>query len=183
MDIKQLEQALSQLSGNAYPVDKWQPKHINTMDMVIKSNGQWMHEGDPITREKLMVLFSKILTKNGDAYYLVTPGEKIEIVVDDAPFVVVDYTIENKGQDDQTVWLITNIGDKVPLSAQYPLELRGEQQRPYLNLWRGLDALLSRNTYYQLIDCADENTDFESNTRLLIRSQGQVFCLGEFDNN
>jgi len=178
MDLTQLEQAVTQLSGNAYPLDSWQPTQVNTMDMVIKADGQWLHEGDPVTRDKLKVLFSKILRKEREHYYLVTPVEKIQIEVVDAPFLVIDFTIEGHGEQ-QVVWLLTNIGDKVPLSLAYDIDLRGEAQRPYLRLWRGLDALIERNTYYQLLDCAQEVAN-GSKTTLMINSQHQQFCLGEF---
>ncbi len=178
MDIKQLEKALSELSGQAYPVDRWQPAHQGTIDMVIKRDGTWLHEGDPIIRDQLVVLFSKILTKSQGQYYLVTPGEKLAMRVEDAPFLVVDFTIEEPGES-QTVWLITNIGDKVPLSLEFTIKLRGEEQRPYLTLWRGLDALIERNTYYQLIDCASEIIT-EQGTSLVLNSQQQSFSLGRF---
>lgn len=180
MNIKQLEKALSELSGNAYPVDKWQPNHSSVMDMTITQNGQWFHEGDVITRDKLVVLFSKILTKRGNGYYLVTPAERVEITVEDAPFLVVDFDIEAAGTDEQVVWLITNIGDRLPLSSPYEVELRGQEQRPYVTLWRGLDALIERNTYYQLIDCATVNENAYGKSELLLQSKGQSYSLGVF---
>lgn len=178
MDIKELEAALNELSGHAYPVDSWKPAHQGTIDMVIKPDGTWLHEGDPIIRDKLVVLFSKILTKSQGSYFLVTPGEKLAMTVEDAPFLVVDFDIEEPGAG-QTIWLITNIGDKVPLSKEYTIELRGEEQRPYLTLWRGLDALIERNTYYQLIDNATEKQT-NKGTEMQLVSQQQCFSLGRF---
>jgi len=178
MDIKALEAALTELSGNAYPLERWDPSVHGPSYMEIKADGSWLHQGDPILRDKLVVLFSKILTKQDDHYYLLTPAEKLVIEVHDAPFLVVDFIIEQPGPE-QTVWLMTNIGDKVPLSAEYTIELRGEAQRPYLTLWRGLDALIERNTYYQLIDGA---TEYECGdlTELKITSQGHQYTLGRF---
>jgi len=178
MDINKLEAALDALSGNAYPVDQWQPNNIGTIDIQITANGQWYHQQGLIKRDKLVTLFSKILTKDSQQYYLVTPAEKLQIVVDDAPFVVVDFDIEQKG-DGQTVWLITNIGDKVPLSETYNVILKGPEQRPYIKLWRGLEALIDRTTYYQLIDCAREHQN-DGETTMMISSQQQQFCLGRF---
>lgn len=178
MDINALEQALSELSGQAYPVDDWKPSHEGSIDIVIKSDGQWFHEGQPFLRDRLVLLFSKILTCNYGYYYLVTPGEKLMITVEDAPFLVVDFEIENI-DGLQTVWMLTNIGDRVPLSNEFSIRLDGDEQRPYLTLWRGLDALIERNTYYQLIEQGMEN-QLNDKTQIIIFSEGSAHNLGTF---
>ena len=58
--------------------------------MRIARDGTWFYQGTPIGRFELVKLFSGILRKDGEKYFLVTPVEKVGIIVDDAPFVAVD---------------------------------------------------------------------------------------------
>ena len=70
------------------PVEKWHPEYCGEMDMVIKRDGSWWHEGSRITRDRLVRLFSTILRKDDDGiHYLVTPVEQIAIKVEVAPFI------------------------------------------------------------------------------------------------
>ena len=36
------------------PLENWHPKNVADMDLVIKSNGEWWHEGEKVTRESLV---------------------------------------------------------------------------------------------------------------------------------
>ena len=177
IDISQLAQNDTALSGDAYPLEKWHPELCQTMDMVIDVNGQWHHEGEVINLAKMVRLFAKILIKIEQEYFLITPGEKIAINVVDAPFVIVDFEITEPNTPQQEVWLLSNIGDRILLSAQYPLLLKGDEQRPYVSLWRGLDALISRQVYYHLIRVAQ---DAPTTNTLNIISKGQQFSLGSY---
>ena len=56
-----------------------------------------MHEGRPFTRTALVRLFSTVLRRDGDRYYLVTPHEKLAIEVEDAPFLAVDFVSRGTG--------------------------------------------------------------------------------------
>jgi hypothetical protein len=47
--------------------------------MRIARDGTWFYLGTPIGRFELVRLFSSILRKDGDAYFLVTPVEKVGI--------------------------------------------------------------------------------------------------------
>ena len=78
------------------PVHLWHPEHCGDIDIVIRRDGLWMHEGSPIGRAELVRLFSTILRKDADCYVLVTPGEKLSITVEDLPFRAV--TVE-AGED------------------------------------------------------------------------------------
>ena len=59
------------------PVHLWQPSHSGEIDIVIRSDGRWVHEGATIHREGLVRLFSTVLRKDPDGYWLVTPVEKM----------------------------------------------------------------------------------------------------------
>jgi hypothetical protein len=179
MDLSAIEKSISELSGNAYPLEKWHPELCHPMDMVIDVNGKWLHNGGVIKREKLVILFAKILIKQAQDYFLITPVEKLQITVEDAPFIIVDFEVEALNTPQQVIWLISNIGDRVALSNDYPMILKGAEQRPYINLWRGLDALVSRSVYYQLVDLATEVTVSAGN-QLVLRSSDADFSLGNF---
>lgn len=179
MNLSAIEKSLSELSGNAYPLEKWNPKLCQSMDMVINVKGQWLHNGEVIKREKLVVLFAKILIKQAEDYFLITPVEKLQITVEDAPFVIVDFEVEALNTPQQVVWLISNIGDRVALSNDYPMILKGADQRPYIKLWRGLEALVSRSVYYQLVDLATEVT-VPAGSQLVLQSCDADFSLGNF---
>ena len=178
MDLTQLEQIISSNSGNAYPLEKWHPSNEQVMDLHITANGDWIHQGSKIKREKLVKLFSKILIKEGQYYYLLTPAEKLRIEVQDAAFVIVDFTVEKNEHDQQVIWLVSNIGDNIPMSDQYPLQLRGDKERPYVKLWRGLDALIERNTYYQLVELALSQQTDDASAQLILHSDNVEFQLG-----
>ncbi|MEL6960684.1 MAG: DUF1285 domain-containing protein, partial [Pseudomonadota bacterium] len=73
------------------PVDQWNPPFCGDLDMRIARDGTWFYQGTPIGRPGLVKLFASIIRKDGDAYFLVTPVEKVGITVEDAPFVAVDF--------------------------------------------------------------------------------------------
>ena len=93
------------------PVHLWNPPFCGDLDMRIARDGTWFYLGTPIGRPELVRLFSTILRKDGDKYFLVTPVEKVGITVDDAPFVAVDFEAAGQGRD-RTLTFITNVGDK-----------------------------------------------------------------------
>lgn len=165
------------LSFDAYPLDKWQPEHCGLMNLIIKENGDWWHEGSEIKRQKLILLFSKVLCKENKSYYLKTPVEKIEIVVEDAPYLVTSHRVVKDDNGAIAIYLVTNIGDEVPLSQVFPIELRGEEARPYLLLKRGLDALISRSVFYDLVDIALSQGG-EVENELWLTTHSHKFCLG-----
>ena len=68
------------------PVEKWNPTHCGDSEMRIARDGTWYHQGSPIGRPAMVRLFSTILRREADgSHVLVTPVEKLDIVVEDAP--------------------------------------------------------------------------------------------------
>ena len=55
------------------PVHLWHPEHCGEIDIRIRKDGVWFHEGTPIGREALVRLFSTVLRKDPDGFHLVTP--------------------------------------------------------------------------------------------------------------
>ncbi|UAJ09300.1 DUF1285 domain-containing protein [Glacieibacterium megasporae] len=139
------------------PVDQWHPAHCGDSDMRIAADGTWFHGGTPIGRPELVRLFSTILRREADGgYVLVTPGEKLDIVVDDAPFVAVAVTSEGEGMSRQLAFRL-NTGDHVVAGPDNLLRVETADDgtpRPYVHIRGGLDALVNRATFYELADWA-----------------------------
>lgn len=167
MDISKLSQQLSDVSSarKLPPVDQWDPPFCGDMDLVIKSNGQWWQDGSPFTRAKLVSLFSSVLKKENDDYFLVTPVEKIGIQVQDVPFVIVDWRFE-----DGILKVKTQVGDEVSIGQDNPVELRyftaASSQIdaspkvptlvPYCLVRRNLWGRVHQNVLYQWAEIAAE---------------------------
>lgn len=142
------------------PVDQWNPSLSGTLDIVIKRNGQWYYQGEPMARDAVVRMFSTILRKEEDGeYYLVTPVEKVRIQVEDAPFVAVGLRKEGAGRD-QNLYITTNVGDEVRIDASHSLRVQEDPQTrepaPYVLVRGRLEALLSRAVYYELATLVEE---------------------------
>ena len=138
------------------PVDSWHPAHCGDSDMRIAADGTWWHAGTPIGRRELVKLFSTILRREADgSYVLVTPGEKLDIAVDDAPFIAVEATVE--GGD---IAFRLNTDDYVIAGPGHTLRVETAEDgtpRPYVHVRGGLEALVARAVFYQLADLALAN--------------------------
>ena len=104
-------------------------------------------------------VFSTILRRDADDYFLVTPVEKLSIEVEDAPFVAVD--MEVRGADEaQEIVFATQTDDLVIADAEHPIRMAGGVEvRPYVEVRAGLEALISRPVYYRLAELAVETPD------------------------
>ncbi|MEM7488816.1 MAG: DUF1285 domain-containing protein, partial [Pseudomonadota bacterium] len=135
-------------------VHLWDPPYCGEIDIVIKRDGTWFHEGTPIGRPGLVTLFASILKKEGDRHYLVTPVEKVGIRVEDAPFVAVDFTVEAG-----TITFETNVGDRVAAGPDHPIRMdlaEDGEPSPYVEVRRGLEALIDRKSFYRLAEIGEE---------------------------
>ena len=137
------------------PVHLWNPPFCGDLDMRIARDGTWFYLGTPIGRFELVKLFSSILWKDGEKYFLVTPVEKVGITVDDAPFVAVDFTVSGEG-DDQVLTFETHVGDMVIASGEDPIRVKRDRETgepsPYVHIRAGLEALIDRKSFYRMVD-------------------------------
>lgn len=156
---------------------QWNPPFCGDIDMEIRADGSWWYLGTVIARPELVKLFARVLRKEGDQYFLVTPAEKVGIKVQDAPFLITDGDILDGGTEVQRVSLITNVGEQLELDPQHPLEVRGPatDRRPYVHVRDGLWALLGRPVYYRL--AAEVESLPEPDDGFGIRSHQQWFRL------
>ena len=133
-------------------------------DFRIARDGTWYHDGAPILRAALAKLFSDralILDEDG-RYYLKTPFEKYPVEVEDVPYVVLGYEVENGAVDFKT-----NMDEIVELGPEHPLQLRDGV--PYIEVRNGLYARIARAVYYHLIEEFGDT----------VPSRGERYKLGE----
>ena len=160
MTLTQVAQALAE--KRLPPVDQWHPTHCGNSDMRIARDGTWFHQGSPIGREAMVRLFSTILRREPDGnYVLVTPGEKLDIAVEDAPFIAVEVKSEGAGERRKLAFRL-NTGDLVVAGPDNALRFveTPDGPHPYLHVRGGMEALVARTVYYELASLAlDENDD------------------------
>ena len=164
------------------PVHLWEPERTADIDMEIRADGSWWHEGGKINREKLVRLFSTILRKDEDGeIYLVTPYEKVIVHVEDAPFLAVRVDRAGEAGRDQSLAFTTNLGDVAVAGPDHPLrvEIDPETQEPapYVLVRGGLEAKLTRPVFYDLVEMAEPNPEDGGKT-LGVWSSGQFFTIG-----
>lgn len=159
------------------PVDKWNPTHCGHSDMRIAADGTWFHMGTPIGRPALWKLFSTILRREPDGrHVLVTPAEKLDIDVEDAPFIAVEMTSEGEGRARRLGFRL-NSDDHVIAGPDNALRVETAADgtpRPYLHIRAGLEALVARPVFYELADLAIA----EGNDPIGLWSDGVFFPIG-----
>ncbi|NBZ86642.1 DUF1285 domain-containing protein [Stagnihabitans tardus] len=131
------------------PVHLWNPPFCGPIDMRIARDGTWFYLGTPIGRAPMVKLFSSILKREGEDYFLVTPVEKVQIQVDDAPLLAVDFTVTGEGRD-QVLTFVTKTEDEVAAGPGHEIEMR--EGAPYIHVRAGLWALIDRKTFYRMVE-------------------------------
>ncbi|MBM2575947.1 DUF1285 domain-containing protein [Jannaschia sp. Os4] len=160
--------------GGPPPVHLWNPPYCGEIDIVIRRDGTWIHEGTPIGRPGLVRLFASILKKEDGRFFLVTPVEKVGLTVEDAPFVAVDFERTEGG-----IAFETNVGDRVVADADHPIRVDtapdGEPS-PYVEVRRGLEALIDRKSFYRLVEMGEARDGTFG-----VESAGTFFAIGAID--
>lgn len=137
------------------PVERWNPPFCGDLDMRIARDGTWFYLGTPIGRFELVKLFSSILRKDGEDYFLVTPVEKVGITVDDAPFVATDFEAQGTGRD-QVLTFVTHVGDRAVAGPEHPIRVIRDdatgEPSPYVLVRANLEALIDRKSFYRLVE-------------------------------
>jgi hypothetical protein len=180
--LERVTEAAKQAPGRGLPpVHLWHPAHCGEIDIVIKKNGLWFHEGTPIGREALVRLFSTVLRKDPDGFCLVTPVEKMKITVEDAPFIAVRVDRARNEAGEDVLKFLTNVGDVVEAGPQNEirvvLDARTGEPHPYVHVRRGLEALIARPVFYELVEMAQER-ETPDGPQLGVASNGAWFPVG-----
>lgn len=161
------------------PVHLWNPDFCGDIDMQIKRDGTWFYEGTPIGRPGLVRLFSTILKKEGDKFFLVTPVEKVGITVDDAPFVAVDFRVESGAEGPRLIFT-TNVADETEAGPEHPIRVSRDPETgepsPYVHVRADLEALIDRKSFYRLVDLG-EHEDVDGASWFGLRSGGVFFPI------
>ena len=153
------------------PVHLWNPPFCGDIDMRIARDGTWFYLGTPIGRIELVRLFAGIIKREADAYFLVTPVEKVGITVDDAPFVAVDFDATPAGLE-----FVTNVGDRVLAGPDHVIRVTRDaatgEPRPYIHIRANLEALIDRKSFYRLVEIGEHQGDWFG-----LRSAGSFFPM------
>ena len=179
--LQDLMKALETTEDGQRPVEKWTPEYCGEMDMVIKADGSWWHEGSRITRKGLINLFASILRKDEDGRtYLVTPVEKIGIRVERGHFIGTRVDIEGEGES-QRLFFTTNLDEVIEAGLENPIRVETDPETlepmPYVTVRGRLEAAMSRPVFYELVENAVE-IETEAGNQLGIYAAGTFFPLG-----
>ena len=163
------------------PVERWNPPFCGDIDMRIGADGTWFYQKTPIGRAALVKLFASVLKREGDKYFLVTPVEKVGIVVDDAPFLAVEMNASG-GNAGRILQFRTNVDDWISAGPGHALRFEPQPKtgglKPYLHIRRDLWAKVTRALFYDLVALGEER-DVEGKTMFGVFSQGEFFAMAE----
>ena len=152
------------------PVSEWSPQREGESEMRIAADGEWFHQGSPITRPAMVRAFASLLMRDDTGqHWLVTPQEKLRITVDDAPLIATDVT-----QKEGALVFRLNTDEIVVAGPDHLLRAAGDAETPalYLAARNGCDARLNRSTYAQLAEIALDGGDDWT-----VESQGVRFSM------
>jgi hypothetical protein len=166
------------------PVENWHPPYCGDIGLKIRRDGTWLYRDSPIRRPALVKLFAGVLRKDDDARtYLVTPAEKVDVEVEDAPFLAVEMEASGAGREQQLVFR-TNVDDVVTCGPEHPLRFCEQQPgrglKPYVLVRGRLEALLTRALLLDLVELIAEETR-EGQRIAGIWSGGAFFPIGAAD--
>ena len=160
LSLSSIFSELSKLDEDTYPpVDDWNPPLCENVSMRIDRSGKWYFMNSPIGRQRMINLFSRVLRLDKEGYFLVTPVEKIKIEVEDKPFVIVDFEVIKRNEE-QSIIFKTNTEEVFEVNKNHPIRIdtnkAHSEPSPYVLVRRNLEGLLSRNVYYRLVDMSEE---------------------------
>ena len=160
------------------PVERWNPPYCGEIDIRIAADGTWFYNGTPIGRPALVKLFASVLRKDPERFVLVTPVERVGIVVEDAPFQGVEMAVEGAGAD-RRIAFRTNVDDLVTVDADHPLRFARDPAggvKPYVRVRGDLWARVTRALTYDLIDLGEER-QWGGETMFGLSVAGQFFPI------
>jgi uncharacterized protein len=179
--LDRLAASLPREKGALPPVEQWNPPFCGDIDMWIAADGTWFYQKSPIGRVPLVRLFASILKREDDNYFLVTPVEKVGIVVEDAPFLAVELAVE-QGAGGPALCFRTNVDDVVQAGPGHALRFEPEAGtgglKPYLHVRRNLWAKVTRALFYDLVALGEER-DIDGTAMFGVASNGEFFPMAE----
>jgi hypothetical protein len=162
-------------------VHLWNPPFCGDIDMRIAADGTWFYQKTPIGRAALVKLFASVLKREGDKYFLVTPVEKVGIIVEDAPFLAVELKVED-GEHGRVLMFRTNVDDWVAAGPDHALRFEPEADtgglKPYLHVRRDLWAKVTRALFFDLVERGEER-DIDGSPKFGVASGGAFFVMAD----
>ena len=181
--LEAITSALGRAGKDPPPVERWNPPFCGDLDMRIAADGTWFYMKTPIGRPALVKLFASVLKREGDKYFLVTPVEKCGIVVDDAPFLAVELTVEHAAQG-QVLSFRTKVDDWFVCGPAHRLRFEPEDGtggiKPYLHVRRELWAKVTRTLFFDLVALGEER-DVDGRAMFGVTSMGEFFAMAPAD--
>jgi hypothetical protein len=176
---------VSQVAEKTYPpVHLWNPDFCGSINMRIAPDGSWYYMDTPISRPAMVKLFSTVLRKDDDDYFLVTPVEKLAIIVEDVPFFVVRCERTGAGKD-QVLSFETLTDDMVIADKDHAIRVEIDEKSgepsPYIHIRGGMEGRINRAVYYELVALA-EPMQGNDNT-YGVWSSGMFFPIGQVDGD
>jgi hypothetical protein len=166
------------------PLHLWNPPFCGDIDMRIAADGTWFYLGSPIGRPALVRLFASVLKREGEKYVLVTPVEKVGIVVEDVPFLAVEMRVD-AGDSGRALQFRTNVEDWVTCGPEHPLRFEPEVAtgglKPYLHVRRDLWARVTRPLFYDLVALGEER-EIDGQRMFGVASLGTFFAMATADS-
>lgn len=162
------------------PVERWNPPFCGDIDMKIASDGTWFYQKTPIGRPALVKLFASVLKRENEKYFLVTPVEKVGLVVEDAPFLAVELAVVRAAHG-SILNFRTNVDDHVSAGPGHALRFEPEATgglKPYVHVRRGLWAKVTRALFYDLVALGEER-DLDGKAMFGVASGGEFFPMAE----
>ena len=163
------------------PVERWNPPFCGDIDMRIAADGTWFYQKTPIGRPALVKLFASVLKREGDKYFLVTPVEKVGIVVDDAPFLAVEMktSIERERSTFFSSAPMSTTGwRRARITRCASSRSRTGGLKPYLHVRRDLWAKVTRALFYDLVALGEER-DVDGKAMFGVVSARRFFAMAE----
>jgi len=166
---------------NPPPVELWDPPFCGDIDMRIAADGSWFYQKTPIGRPALVKLFASILKREGDKYFLVTPVEKVGLIVEEVPFLAVELRVDH-GVGGDVLNFRTNVDDWVACGRDHALRFVPEPNtgglKPYLHVRRELWAKVTRALFFDLVERGEERR-VDGKAMFGVASGSEFFAMAE----
>ena len=168
------------------PLGSWSSGVARDFPLRISRDGRWHYLGSPIERASLVKLLSRVMVREGDEFFLVSPEEKLRIEIEDAPFLAVE--MEQIGTGDlQKLVFRTNVDDVVIAGVDHKIWVnenpKTQEPSPYIEIRDGLDALINRAVFYDLAELAIYTSVSPNKDLCGVMSDGYFFNLAESDDD
>lgn len=162
------------------PVEQWNPPFCGDIDMRIAADGTWFYQKTPIGRPALVRLFASVLKREGDKYFLVTPIEKVGLIVEDVPFLAVELKVAHDARG-QVLGFRSNTDDWVEAGPGHALRFAPAASgglKPYLHIRRELWAKVTRALFYDLVELGEERA-VDGKPMFGVASGGEFYAMAE----